>query len=208
MLRTNKLGLLVLILLLAAAGGCIFSPDPVPPCTDCTPEPTIQFPDSEDKLMANFQYIYETMDIDEFRKMLHPDYVTLLQQSTRNTFPDVGERLELEEELRIHERMFSKQDVTDPAGELVAAVQTIQFMTFQRVGVWATSPANDPIPNARNALYSVQFLFDRGQNYSTLKVTGNIRFYAVSRDSLVGGVPKPYFRMRGQADLTDDPPSK
>lgn len=154
--------------------------------------------------MANFQYIYETMDIDEFRTMLHPDYVTLLQQSTSSTFPDVGETLDLEEELRIHERMFSKQEVTNPLGELVAAVQTIQFQTFQRVGAWSTSPANDAIPNARNALYSVQFLFDRGQTYSTLKVTGSIRFYVVSRDSLVNGVPKPYFRMRGQADLTDE----
>jgi hypothetical protein len=208
MLRTNKLGLVTLILLLAAAGGCIFSPDPVPPCTDCNVDPTIQFPDSEDKLMANFQYIYETMDIDEFRKMLHPQYITILQQSTRNTFPDVGETLDLEEELRIHDRMFSKQDVFDPLNNPVPGVQTIQFQTFQRVGVWATSPANDQIPNARNALYSVQFLFDRGQTYSTLKVTGNIRFYVTSHDSLVNGVVKPYFRMRGQADLTDDPPAK
>ncbi len=204
MLKFNKLALAALLLMLAAAGGCIFSPTDVPPCTDCNPTPTIQFPDSEDKLMANFQYIYETMDYQEFRKMLDPNYITVLQQSTQTDFPDVGETLDLEEELRIHDRMFSKQDVTDPLGNLIAGVQTIQFQTFQRVGVWATSPANDTIPNARYALYSVQFLFDRGQENSTLKVTGNIKFYVTSRDSIVNGTPKPYFRMVGQVDLTED----
>lgn len=204
MLRINKLALAALLLSLAAAGGCIFSPTEVPPCTDCNTEPKIQFPDSEDKLMANFQYIYETMDYQEFRKMLDPNYITVLQQSTQTAFPDVGETLDLEEELRIHDRMFSKQDVTDPTGKLIAGVQTIQFQTFQREGVWATSPANDQIPNARYALYSVQFLFDRGQDNSTLKVTGNIKFYVTSRDSIVNGVPKPYFRMVGQVDLTND----
>ncbi len=204
MLKFNKLALAALLLMLAAAGGCIFSPTDVPPCTDCNPAPTIQFPDSEDKLMANFQYIYETMDYQEFRKMLDPNYITVLQQSTQTDFPDVGETLDLEEELRIHDRMFSKQDVTDPLGNLIAGVQTIQFQTFQRVGVWATSPANDTIPNARYALYSVQFLFDRGQENSTLKVTGNIKFYVTSRDSIVNGTPKPYFRMVGQVDLTED----
>ncbi len=208
MLRVNRLGLVALVLLLAAAGGCIFSPPDVPPCTDCNPTQKLQFPDSEDKLMANFQYIYETMDYQEFRKMLGHNYITVLQQSTRNTFPDVGETFDLEEELRIHERMFSKQDVYDPNNVAVPGVQTIQFNTFQRVGVWLTSPANDRIPNARSALYSVQFLFDRGATYSILKVTGNIQFYVTSRDSTVGGVTKPYFQMVGQIDLTDDPPAK
>ena len=182
-------------MVLPAGGNLLFSATYV--------EEGLPFPGSEDQLMANFQAAYSAMDLTEYLKLMHPNYITVLQTGTTSLFPDVGASLDAEEERRIHDRMFSKQDVTDPLGNLVAGVQTIQFQTFQRVGMWATSLANDMIPNARYALYSVQFLFDRGQDNSTLKVTGNVRFYVTSRDSVVGGVPRSYYRMIGQVDLTD-----
>ncbi|MBK6734939.1 MAG: hypothetical protein IPG61_12825 [bacterium] len=202
MLKMKNLLLLVVALSLTAAGGCIFSPEP-------DPKPPVNggglpFPDTADKLMANFQTVYETMVFDDFRKLVHPDYITILQPSTVSQFPDVGETLDLSEELRIHERMFSKADVTDPLGTLVPGVQEISFQTFARQGTWGLSPANDRIPNAETALYDVVFLFERGGLYSTLKVQGTIKFYVTHRDSLVGGLTKPYYQMLGQMDLTQD----
>jgi hypothetical protein len=52
----------------------------------------------------------------------------------------------------------------------------------------------------------VQILFDRGQNYSTIKVTGNIKFYASHQDTTISGHSTPYYKIVGQADLTDDAP--
>ena len=164
----------------------------------------LPFPDTADKLMANFQDLYEQMDVDEIRKLLHPDHRTLLQPSTTNWFPELGTTLDIDEELRIHERMFSGQNVTDPLGSLVPGIQAIQFQTFARQGTWSTSPPNDRIPNTQVALYDVVFLFNRGGLYSTMKTQGTIKFYVTHRDSLVGDVIKPYFQMLGQLDLTMD----
>jgi hypothetical protein len=207
MLKTKYLALIVLTLALVAGGGCIFSPDKDecegPDCGGGGGTPLV-WPDTPDKLMTNFQTVYEQTDFANFALMLHPQYVTILQESTYNQFPDVGTTLDLEEELRIHERMFSKQDVTDPEGDLVPGIQSIAFQTFQRQGAWSDSPSNDQIPNARFALYDVVFLFDRGAGHTILKVEGTIKFYVVARDSTQNGVPKPYYRMRGQVDLTND----
>lgn len=206
MLKAKNLVIMVLVLAVTVTTGCIFSPKDDPPCTgpDCNGNTGPQFPDTPDKLMQNFQSAYEKLDFADYTKLVHPDFITILQQSTINDFPDVGETLDINEELRIHERMFSKRDVTDPDGVLVPAVQNISFQTFARQGTWSLSPANDQIPNAENALYDVVFLFDRGQTYSTLKVQGAIRFYVTHRDSLVGGVTKPFYQMIGQRDLTQD----
>ncbi|MBK8165578.1 MAG: hypothetical protein IPK64_06350 [bacterium] len=209
MLKRKNLALpaLVLAMVLVAGSGCIFSPEPEPcegeGCGGGGGTPVV-WPDTPDKLMANFQAVYERTDFANFAQMLHPQYVTILQESTYQEFPDVGTTLDLEEELHIHERMFSKQDVYNPLNQLVPGIQSIAFQTFQRQGAWSDSPPNDQIPNARFALYEVVFLFDRGAGDTILKVEGQIKFYAVARDSTVNGVTKPYYRMRGQVDLTRD----
>lgn len=168
------------------------------------PETRLPFPDTADKLMQNFQTTYETMNFTELTRMMDPAYFTVLKESTCSTFPDVGTTLDLEEETRIHERMFSMRDVTDPQGNLVAGIQAIAFQLFQRQGSWGQSPANEPIPNAEYALYDVVLVFDRGQAESALIVQGAIKFFVAHRDSVVGGVPKSYYRMIGQMDLTWD----
>jgi hypothetical protein len=204
MLKTKKLTLLALALALTAASGCIFSPGDDDTCTDCNPAPGLPFPDSPDQLMLNFKTIYEDMDFAEYAKMIHPDYIMLLQASTQTLYPSVGSTLDVAEELRMHERMFSKQDVTDPEGTLVPGVQTIEFRTFARQGAWSTSPPTDQIPNAEYAVYQVDFLFDLGAARKILKVQGEIKFYVTHRDSLLAsGLTKPYYQMYGQDDLTD-----
>lgn len=206
MLKTKNLVLLTLALVLTAAGGCIFSPGEDPPCTDCNPVPGLPFPDSPEQLMLNFKAIYEDMNFAEYRKMVHPDYIMILQPSTQTEFPDVGPTLDISEELQMHDRMFSKQDVTDPDGLSVPGVQTIQFQTFARQNPWSRSAGDDQIPNADFALYDVVFLFDLGAREKVLKVQGAIKFYVTHRDSVVSGVTKPFYQMYGQIDLTQDTP--
>jgi len=161
-----------------------------------------EFPDSPDKVMQKFVEMYEAQDLSSFSKLMHPDFVTVLQSFTTGDFPDVGPTLDMTEERRIHERMFSGQDVTDPNGSLVPGISAITFQTFERQGTWAMSSPSDVIPNSVFAWFDVVVLFDRGQNYSTLKPQGQIKFYVTHRDSTVNGYTREYYQMRGQVDLT------
>lgn len=196
--------LTALALVLLAAAGCIFSPDneddPVAP-----PPPRYEFPDTPDKLMANFKAVYENMDFDAFKDMLHPDYKTILQTSTSTLYPEVGTELDLSEELTIHNNMFTGQPGTSPDGTLVAGIVGIQFQILEKQQEWTLTPANDPIPNALQTLYDVIFLFDRGEGETFLRVEGDIKFYVSRRDSVINQTTtRDYYEMRAQEDLTID----
>lgn len=195
--------LLAAFALLIAPAGCIFSPDDdeTPPVKK--PEVELPWPGSPDILMQNFQTIYETRDIEEYRKIMHPDYLTILQDATITEFPDVGTTLDVGEELRIHERMFSGDAVTDPDGDLVPGVLNINFVNFRALDTWVLSPNDDIIPLAEWAPFEVDFLFDRGQTFSTLKVEGTIKFYVTGKDSMHEGTLQKYYQMIGQVDLTN-----
>ena len=205
-MKLKSIILLAALALLLAPAGCIFSPDD-DPVDKPKPEPLeLPFPGSPDVLMQNFQTIYEMRDFDEYQKIMHPDFLTILQDETIQDFPDVGETLDVNEELRIHQRMFSGNPVNDPNGDLVPGVASISFSRFINLETWAISPPTDIIPNAEWALYDVEFLFDRGQTFSTLKVEGTIKFYVTSRDSMHLGSLRQYYQMIGQVDLTSSGP--
>jgi len=195
--------LLAAFTLLIATAGCIFSPDDEGDDLPPPPPKVMPWPGSPDQLMINFQTIYETRDFDEYRVIMHPDFLTILQTETTTEFPDVGTTLDVNEELRIHERMFSGEAVTDPKGDLVPGVLSISFSKFQALDAWTMSPWDDIIPLAEWATFEVEFLFDRGQTFSTLKVQGLIKFYVTSKDSVYQGAPRQYYQMIGQVDLTN-----
>lgn len=161
----------------------------------------LPFAGSEVQLMENFRTVYESMDADLLATMLHPDHLFYLQPSTQEEYPDIGPVFDLAAELRIAERMFGGAPVIDPNGNLVAGVGVITFMLFVQQTAWVDTQANDVIANARTAIYDVIFLLDR-PGHSTLKPTGQMKFYAVSRDSLHEGVVQPYFELIGQQDFT------
>ena len=187
-----------LVLILVAAGcGDTDPADPGPVVIG--PEPA-----TPEQLMQNFASAYETMDVASLMAMLHPDHETILQQSTILNFPDVGSTLDVAEERRIHERMFSGHSVTDPDGVLVPAITAIEFQVFARQGAWEMSPDTDPIPNTASAQYDVMVQIDRGQTFSQLKTIGSIRFYVAPRDTVIGGVTRTWYQLRGQRDLTQD----
>lgn len=162
----------------------------------------LPFPGSPEQLMANFQTIYETRDVYEYLKIMHPDFQTILQEGTVQEFPDVGPTLDRYEEQNIHKRMFSGLAVTDPQGWLVPGVTDIHFSVFQPLSTWAISPPEDIIPNALWAPFQVVILMDRGQNWSTLKVEGVIKFYVTSETFKHNGHQREFYQMVGQVDLT------
>ena len=77
-----------------------------------------------------------------------------------------------------------------------------EFQILEQQGVWTDTGPNGVIPNARAALFDVQFIFDRPGD-STLPARGQIRFFVSGRDSLVNGVTRTYYTMIGQQDLTN-----
>ncbi len=164
----------------------------------------LPFPDSPDRLVANLQAAYQRMDVDGYRQLLSPDYLLELQPGTIAAYPDVGDGLDAREDRRCHERLFSGRDVTDPLAQPVPGVQAVRIETMMRLGTWTLSPSNDPIPDTRYAAYEVRLLFDRGPQFSTLVVQGMVLFYVVSRDSLWNGQVRPYYRLRGVRDVTDE----
>jgi len=162
----------------------------------------LPFPGSPDQLMENFRTIYETRDVGEYLKLMHPDFLTILQESTTEEFPDVGTTLDFSEEQHIHKRMFSGQAVTDPQGDLVPGVLSIDFNAFHALDTWQVTPPDDIFPNTEWAPFEVVILLDRGQNYSTLKVEGVIKFYVTSEVFKQNGLKQNFYQMIGQVDLT------
>ena len=176
-------------------------------CGDSSTEPPADgavIPDTPDKLMQDFQAMYTSMNAAALAPMLHPQYEMILQASTYNQFPDVGTTLDTVEEQRIHERMFSGHDVTDPDGSLVPGVAAITFQTFQQQGAWMTSPPTDMIPDTMYGLFNVVIIVDRGSGHTYLKAEGALKVYVAAADTVVGGQTRPYYRMRGLVDLTSD----
>lgn len=187
----------VVLLMVALVQGCGGDDAVVP----LPPDPG-GFPDTPAKLMQDFQSAYEAMDYAMLSRMMHPDFVTVLQPSTLFRFPDVSATLDVTAERRIHERMFSRAAVVDPEGQYVPGIDRIQFLALEIQGVWGLSPANDVIPGTECATYNVIYDFDRGPSFETLSGQGSIKFYVTHRDSTANGITKPYYQMRGQVDLT------
>ena len=192
---------IALLLSLAGLCSCFGSDDGEPADLVVPPTPVLPFADSEDQLMANFKTVYEDMDHDLFKEILHPDFATFLQPRTQVDFPDVGPTLDLATELRSAERMFASIELTDTDGHALAAVLNIEFAIIEQRTAWANTLANDNFPGARSALFDVNFLFSRSDQ-STIEVMGQIKFYVAGRDSVHNGVSRTYWEMIGQQDFT------
>jgi hypothetical protein len=130
--------------------------------------------------MIAFQQMYENRDYDRMRDIMHPDFFMVLQQSTREDFPDVGDFIELNEELRMHERMFSGQSVVDPNGSIVPAISEITFSKFRQIGDWITAPQKGTLfPNADYGTWQIEILFTR-PGYKDISAEGQVQFLSQS----------------------------
>lgn len=166
------------------------------------PDSDLPFPATPDLLMSNFVTIYQTMNAAEYKLILDPAFETHLTTITMNAFPDLGATLDDGEENRIHGRLFSGKDLTDAGGVVLPAIHGFSFSKIEKIVDWGESLSSDTIPNTLSALYELEILVDRGPSHSTLKVEGQVRFYAKPSSGRVDGQSQTYFRLVGQFDLT------
>jgi len=100
-------------------------------------------PGTPDELMVQFKMVYQNMDVGNYLALLDPGYRMLLSAETIDAFPDVGPFLDLDEEERIHTRMFSGENLTDPGGHPVPGVESVSFNVMNRMTAWA--PTDDEV---------------------------------------------------------------
>ncbi len=202
-MRILRLAFLMPLLLAVLTGsGCLFSPDndTQPP----PPPPVIPFPDSEDQLIANFKTAYTSMNIDNYRPVLHPDYLFILR--AEDVPPGGSDRFTYAEELAVTENMFSGLPIERPGDTTVPAISSISIAVLNRLGIWIdVGPSDTNFPNTRKGLYEIQITFSR-PDANTIIVNGEQEFYVASRDSVANGLTRQYFQLRGQVDMTRSTP--
>jgi len=189
----------LLLVGIALVTGC--SDDPVVPDPPVEWQSQLPFPDNPMQMMANFQEAQESLDIREYQNLLHPDFEMMLLQETIDQFPDLGSSIDYDQEMRISGRMFGGEDLTDPLGVLVPGIEQIDFLVLSPLDAWQPV-VNKPVsPGTHWAPYNVVMIFYRGQEYSLLRVEGQVPFYATVQDSLHDGKMQPFYRLSGQIDL-------
>lgn len=181
---------------LLMASGCS-DDDPV----QVQPDP-VTGPATTDELVAQFRGAYETKNVENYLALLDPDFEMILSGETIFDFPDVGPTLVFTEEEQIHRRMFSGENVYDPDGDLVPGIQGINIPVFMALAAWTPTIAPDPFPDTVWAPFQLVIHFDRGQQFSTLKVEGTVKIYARAHETMVAGTARTYFLMAGMVDLT------
>jgi hypothetical protein len=200
-IRSRETGLLLLMMLLLASGGCIFSPDDTGGDNPVEPPVGLPFPDTPDKLIANFKTVYSAMDINRYRdEILSPDYTFVLQAETVEEFQLSDNIYEYADEVAIADKMFSGQPNLQDR-----VLSAIEIQTLQPQGAWLPVPANDPyfggFPGARFRNYSLLFYFNMQGDFR-YEVRGDQLFYVTADTVMHNGVMTPRYKLLGQLDQT------
>ena len=167
-------------------------------------------PDSPDKCMNIFKTAYCGMDHGSYSETLHPNFRFLFKPEDAIGLPD--DVLLRDEELAIASNMFSGLPLPQPDGPPEPGITLITISVLNRKDVWTPVEASDPnfyepedAEHGRHAslqaTFEVQMRIERDLG-APLQVAGDTVFIVAARDSLVGGVLKPYYQLRGQRDLT------
>lgn len=196
--RAPMIFAVILAASLMLAAGCSDDENPV----EVNNQPPIE-PRTPSELVFNFLTTYEARDSEKYMALLDPGFLFLLQSETTLRMPSVGDKLDYDEEGRIHRRMFSGEAVIDPQGEHRPGVQDIGFPVFQAQTGWAATDNETLFPDAVWALFEVAIIFDRGQTHSTFQVNGLTKIYARAYTHMVNGEEHTYFRLAGMVDLTE-----
>ncbi len=175
------------------AGGCIFSPQEDDDPQDKPPVAYV-WPDTPDKLMANFGLAYADMDIDQYEVILHPDYKFIF------TSNDSWER---QEDVNSTGNMFAGNPGVDIDGNPKPGVSSIEVIELTQVLNWEMTPSNHPtFPDSEKALYKVIIVFYLDSATNTITVTSQQLFYAKSEEVDQGdGTTKTRFYLFGQQDI-------
>lgn len=185
----NFLFLLMALALVVGPAGCIFSPDDDSGDGGGGGGDVLQYPSDPDKLMQNFEEIYNGMLIDPFKEMLHEDYRTVLLPSTLQEWEEGGNPLAedvfyRDDEIRIHENMFSGNTGLDAAGTTVPPIESIQVDYLVKSGAWEQISDTDPNFAGQGgywALYNVLIYFNNPDQHR-FEVRQDVEFYVVPTD--------------------------
>ena len=183
-----------LVLLSFGLVGCS-DDDPTTPETG-DPSPYV-WPDTADKLMANFALAYGNMDIEEYENCLHPDFQFIFMNN------DSWDRAD---DVTSTENMFAGDPGEDPDGMPKPGVQSIEIIQMTQVLAWDTTiPTHPDFPNSEKALFmvNIRFYLDGGEN--TITITSPQLFYAVSEEVDKGsGKTQTRYYLIGQQDVEGD----
>ena len=190
-MKLNKILLLLALLgMLVGSTGCLFSPDdsedPPPPDPGGLDPAT-----TPDILMENFVKIYESMDSGDYEAMLHPDYRTILLQSTFEDWAESDSPLlemyfDHDSEVQIHRNIFEGLGGVDETGKTILPIDSINVSIIEKLGAWKFVEDSEEYfggrrPKAYFARYSLLMHFNKPDN-SRFEVDQLVDFYAIQGD--------------------------
>lgn len=181
---------LVLILMVTLVFGCTKDTDIL------GPEPgAAGFSASPDILMDNFRLAYTAMDLTQYEKLLHQDFIFSFQACDVEKLGLSKDHYTREDELASTAHMFSRKPHLKDDGRVIAPILTIHFLHFEREGAWVSM--NDPDrPGLLKGTFKVDVRMDRGEAGS-LSIRGTCVFFVVGSES-VG------YQLIGWVDLTGE----
>jgi len=163
----------------------------------------LPFAGTPDQVVANFRTAYEMLAVDHLDDLTGSFFRMELQQTTIDRYPAVGPTVNSFEESVIHRRMFSGREFVNDEQEVLPPVAAVEFQVLDRSQDWEET-MGFPFQNTLMAHYDVDILFHRGDELSTLRTRGQIRFHVAGRDSFYEGEDRTFYEMVGQVDLTTE----
>ena len=167
----------------------------------CSPDSDILGPEtgayrfsaSPDILMENFETAYAAMDLEEYGKLLHEDFIFSFQACDVEKLGLSKDHFTREDELITAGHMFARKPYVKSNGQVVDPILDIVFLRFERAGEWV--PMDDPDrPGLLKGTYLVDIRMDRG-TAGSLSIRGTCVFFAV-------GSENAGYRLIGWVDLT------
>jgi hypothetical protein len=157
------------------------------------PEPgAYRFSGSPDALMDNFRQAYEEMDVDEYSRLLHEDFIFSFQACDVEKLGLSKDHYTRDEELRTTGHMFGRKPYVKSTGQVVDPILKVEFLKFELAGGWVAMDDPDK-PGLLRAVYEVDIRMDRGRA-GWLSIRGTCVFFAVGSESsgyhLIGWVDR------------------
>jgi hypothetical protein len=161
------------------------------------------FPDTRDKLMANFQSAYSGRDIEGYEHVVHSDFIFLLQPHDVDLHNLSEDYLDRQQELAIAQNMFSGNPVEGPDGP-VPGISQIELRDLEPLTTWHMISSGE-FAGASRRVYDVEIAMQR-PGAGGITIEGPTDFYLSSREStLADETVRQYWQLRGQNDQTRRP---
>ncbi len=183
--------------LLLGGSGCIFDPNDEGGGGGGGGGEVYEKPTDRDILMANFEKSYENLNLEEYDKVLHPDYLFVpLPDDLEDLGLVAGQYVLKAQEMAITEKIFSGS----ASGSGGPGITGIDVVTLDQSTTWEDS-TNPLFPSSKEALFEVEIHFNHADGY--YRVKGQQRFWVVNVPENDGS---PHWYLRGQQDFTTSVP--